>query len=568
MPNAQYFQGVRLQLSGQLEAAVSAYKEAIRQSGPEFSATTPANAAALDVAAALQACETAAGEYPGSRQVQQEGMYECRAELELLERSLLEWEAKAPDAFSTPPSAHAVEFSDGWYNLGCAALAHFTASDRRVHLFHKALALNPANILARMNSVFSLNYSMSASAEEIVRAHRDCGAWLEERFRRPAQAFTEAFNASTKGNQPLRIGYLSADFRNHPVAHFILPVLEQHDRKRFDIYLYYNHDRVDEVTRRAQTLAKQLRFVRPLSDAALRSVIMADGIDILIDLNGYTKDNRLAVLAMRAAALQMSWIGYPNTTGLQAVDYRIVDDITDPRAYARQLNTEQLLYMPATFSVYQPGTDLPDVNPPPSLASGYITFGSFNSMAKLNTALLETWSEVLHAVPGSRILLKNIAFSYAGPKQEVWSAFTRLGIDADRVELTGAVPDKKSHLETYGRVDISLDSFPYNGTTTTCESLIMGVPVVSKAGKDHRSRVGASLLGSLGLESYVTGSDAEYIETAIGLAANPAQLLGLRTGLRQRILSSPLMDAGTFTRELENRLMQCWDRKVGLEENA
>jgi len=563
-PNAQYFEGVRLQLAGQLELAVSAYKEAIRLSDPAFSTNAADGEAALDVAAAAQACETAAGEYPGSRQIQQEGMYACTAELELLERSLLAWEAKAPDAFSSPPSAHAVNFSDNWYNLGCAALAHFTGSDRRIRLFHKALALNPDNILARMNSVFSLNYSTSASAHDIAQAHRDCGAWLEQRFRQPAHVF----NNRRESNRPLRIGYLSSDFRNHPVAHFILPVLENHDRDRFEVTLYYNHERVDENTRRAQTLAKQFRFVKNLPDAALRSAIMADGIDILIDLNGYTKGNRLVVLAMRAAALQMTWIGYPNTTGLQSVDYRIVDEVTDPPDDAGELNSEKLLYMPGTFSVYQPGGGLPDVAPSPSLKSGYITFGSFNSMAKLNTALLHTWAEILHGVKDSHLLLKNIALGYAGPRQEVLAAFAQLGIDPGRVKLAGVATDKHSHLETYARVDISLDSFPYNGTTTTCESLIKGVPVVSRAGKDHRSRVGASLLAGLGLQSLVESSASGYIRAAIGLAGNPAQRVALRTGLRQRMLSSPLMDASSFTRELESRLMQCWDKLRVQEGNA
>ena len=563
-PDALYMQAVRLQLSGQLAAAVSVYREAIRLSEPGFSANGADDEAALDVAAALQACETAAGEYPGSSQLQQEGMYDCQAELDLLERSLLAWEAKAPDAFSSPPSARAVKFSDGWYNLGCAALAHFTGSDRRIQLFHKALALNPANILARMNSVFSLNYSPSATVHDIAKAHRDCGAWLDKSFHRQAPAF----NTPHDSNSRLRIGYLSSDFRNHSVAHFILPVLEQHDRNCFDVYLYYNHEHVDEITRRAQGLATQLRFVKPLPDADLRSVIMADGIDILIDLNGYTRGNRLAVLAMRAAAVQMSWIGYPNTTGLSAVDFRIVDEVTDPPEYAQALSSEKLLYMPNVFSVYQPGVDLPDVTPPPSLKSGYITFGSFNSIAKLNTALLHTWAEILHGVQNSRILLKNIALGYAVPGKEVLDAFAQLGIAAGRVELAGVVNSRQSHLGTFARVDISLDSFPYNGTTTTCESLIMGVPVLSRAGKDHRSRVGASILAAVGLESLVKGSESGYIEAAIALAGNAAQLVSLRADLRQRMLCSPLMDARTFTRELERKLMQSWEERSGLEGNA
>jgi predicted O-linked N-acetylglucosamine transferase (SPINDLY family) len=345
-------------------------------------------------------------------------------------------------------------------------------------------------------------------------------------------------------------------------------VLEQHDRTRFDIYLYYNNEHIDEITRRAQSLAKQFHFVKALPDAALHAAIKADGIDILIDLNGYTKDNRLAVLAMRAAAVQMSWIGYPNTTGLHSVDYRIVDQISDPPDHARDLCTETLLYMPSVFVVYQPNVNLPDVAEVPRLQSGHITFGSFNSMAKLNPALLRAWAEILRKVKNSRILLKNIALGYALPGQEVLAAFAELGIDARRVDLAGVVADKQSHLKTYARVDISLDTFPYNGTTTTCESLIMGVPVISRSGEDHRSRVGASILRTVGLEALVQGSESGYIEAAVGLADNPALLASLRAGLRQRMLSSPLMDASTFTRELEGKLVQSWEARHGLGVSA
>jgi predicted O-linked N-acetylglucosamine transferase (SPINDLY family) len=189
-------------------------------------------------------------------------------------------------------------------------------------------------------------------------------------------------------------------------------------------------------------------------------------------------------------------------------------------------------------------------------------------MAKLNPALLRAWAEILRSVKNSRILLKNIALGYAVPCQEVLAAFAELGIDARRVELVGVVADKQSHLNTYARVDISLDTFPYNGTTTTCESLIMGVPVISRSGEDHRSRVGASILRTIGLDALVQGSESGYIEAAVGLADNPALLASLRAGLRLRMLSSPLMDAFTFTRELERKLVQSWEARHGLEGNA
>jgi predicted O-linked N-acetylglucosamine transferase (SPINDLY family) len=230
--------------------------------------------------------------------------------------------------------------------------------------------------------------------------------------------------------------------------------------------------------------------------------------------------------------------------------------MTDPPPLAQEASVEQLVYLPRVFSVYQPPAGLPDVGPPPLLRSGHITFGSFNSLPKLNDGLLRTWCEILRQVPDSRILLKNVAFGFGEPRQQVLGVFARHGIRPERVEFMGGNPGKREHLQSLGRVDITLDSFPYNGTTTTCDSLIMGVPVVTRAGTEHRSRVGVSLLSALQLESLVARDDNEYIGIASRLARDREFFLSTRSGLRERFQASPLMDAGALTRGLESKLEQ------------
>lgn len=548
---AQYLRALLLHLDGKLVEALEHYRAAI--------GNTRLDSPALDVAAAMQACETAAGNYPGSVRREEEGMFESERELGILEQSLLRWEAMS----ETPPAAETVQrFSDAWYNLGCAALASYTADDRRIDLFQKAIDLNPTHSLARMNRVFAMNYSTRFTPEASSTEHLKLGQWLESRYGRVAHAFANV--RSTE--RPLRIGYLSSDFRNHSVASFILPVIERHDRERFDLSIYYNHAKADEFTHRARVAASHFRTVKDLSDEALCNAIRADGIDILIELNGLTQNNRMPVLAMRAAPVQVTWLGYPATTGLRTVDYRIVDRISDPPEFAASLNVERLLYMPNTFSVYEAPADLPPVAAPPCLNNGYVTFGSFNNLPKLNDDLIRVWSTILHRVAGSRMLLKSLGFSFAAPRQQALAAFHRHGIGAERVEFLGHTPGKKEHLAAYGRIDISLDSFPYHGTTTTCESLIMGVPVITRAGRDHRSRVGASLLGALALDSLVSSDENAYIDAATGLAGDGGKLTALRERLRERMQSSALMDASRFTRDLESELLTTWARwcKAGI----
>ncbi|HKX55749.1 MAG TPA: hypothetical protein VJN01_06600, partial [Xanthomonadales bacterium] len=267
----------------------------------------------------------------------------------------------------------------------------------------------------------------------------------------------------------------------------------------------------------------------------------------------------LAVLAQRAAPLQINWIGYPNTTGLTQVDYRIVDRLTDPPGQTEPYCTESLLRLPEPFLAFAAPAELPALTPPPCLENGFITLGSFNALPKLNPPLLRSWAGIMHQIPGSRLLIKNLGMDFEAPKERIRNFFVQQGISGERLIFAGKSTTQSEHLRFYEQVDISLDTFPYNGTTTTCDSLVMGVPVVSRAGKEHRSRVGLSLLSTLGLESLVARDENSLGGIVTVLAENPQKLQSLRAELRSSLMQSRLGDAARLTANLERELIHAWE---------
>lgn len=550
-PEFDYFSGVLAQLQGDSDAARQYYATAIRLQRRN-SKLTELDAAAMSVATAIQLGEIAAGHYPGSPGKSAAGMFGSEAALQLLENALLHWEGVV-DAQRTPElsSIHA----NAWYNLGCAALADFTADDRRIGLFRKALELDPDHLLARFNLAFACNYSFDADPAQIFAAHRESGQWLEQKFKSGSSLAFPASNTKRR----LRLAYLSSDFRQHSVAHFILPVLQQHDRGHFEIFVYHNHRREDALSQQARLHVEHFDNVSRLSDQQLLQKIRADRIDVLIDLNGLSEHHRLAVLAQRAAPLQINWIGYPNTTGLRRVNYRIVDRLTDPPGQTEPYCTESLLRLPESFLTFATPAELPALTPPPCLEKGFITFGSFNALPKLNPPLLQSWARIMQQIPGSRLLIKNLGMDFDAPRDRIRHILSLEGIGNERLIFAGKTTAQSEHLRFYEQVDISLDTFPYNGTTTTCDSLVMGVPVVSMAGKEHRSRVGLSLLSTLGLESLVASDENSLRQIVTDLAANPQNLHKLRAELRSRLMQSRLGDAASLTANLERELIQVWE---------
>ena len=296
-----------------------------------------------------------------------------------------------------------------------------------------------------------------------------------------------------------------------------------------------------------------------MTDQQLHQKIVSDQIDILVDLNGFTSGHRVEVLMRRAAPIQVSWIGYPGNTGLDVMDYRVVDANTDPRSELQQYGSEKLLYMDPVFSVYLPDYPLPDISPDtPALKNGHVTFGSFNALPKLNTPLFEMWGEILARVDDSKLLIKNKMLDQPSVRNDVVEALIKAGIDRKRLILSGRTESSREHMHSYRGVDLCLDSYPYNGTTTNCDSFIMGVPVLTMTGTRHASRVSTSHLRTLGLDELIAADREQYVEIAVRLASDPNLLNSIRRDLSDRLPGSALMDYQGFTRQLESRFRDIW----------
>ena len=433
------------------------------------------------------------------------------------------------------------------YNLGLT-LIRVGRADEANTLLRRACALEPENPAIHTCMLFNLNYLAGLSAQDIFSEHR---IWAV-RHARPHGKNHVSTSRTSKRNI-IRVGYLSPDFRNHSVFYFIHPVLRAHDRSSVEIYAYSDVPQPDEYTRRLTEAADHWRDISKMDDDAVLNRIHEDRIDILVDLAGHTASNRMLLLSRRAAPVQVSWLGYPGTTGLDTMDFRLTDACADPPATSQVFYTERLIYLNPVFLCYEPPADAPAPAAMPAASNGYITFGSFNNLAKINEEVISAWSEILRATPRSVLLLKAPGLGDTAGRNTILGGFRRHGIDDDRVVCIGRIESVKEHLATYHNVDIALDTFPYNGTTTTCEALLMGVPVITFAGTRHASRVGMSILNSVGLSSCIATSRDTYTNKAVQLANNLDELVYLRSKSRRRMFESPLTDENHFCRELEQR---------------
>jgi predicted O-linked N-acetylglucosamine transferase (SPINDLY family) len=426
--------------------------------------------------------------------------------------------------------------------------------DEAADAYARALDLAPGLASAFSNRLLSLNYDAARPAEEIFAAHRAYG----ERLAAPLGTGSAAHANSRDPGRRLKVGYVSPDFRNHSCAFFLLPLIEAHDRTQVEVVCYAAVRAPDATTERFRAAADLWRDVVALDDAALAERVRADGIDILVDCAGHTAGNRLPAFARRPAPVQATWLGYPNTTGMDAIAYRLTDGIADPPGVADRLATETLVRLPTGFLCYRPSVEAPEVAPPPSAAAGFVTFGSFNNLTKVTPPVVATWTRLLDAVPGSRLFVKARALADPPTAKRFLARFAAHGVPAERIDLAPRTPTQRDHLAQYGRVDVALDTFPYNGTTTTCEALWMGVPVVTLAGDRHAGRVGASLLGHLGLGDLTAGDTDAYAALAATLAGDPGRLATLRAGLRPRLAAAPLTDARRFAANIEAAYREMW----------
>ena len=436
------------------------------------------------------------------------------------------------------------------YNLG---LCHFWRGfmDPAIEELDAACRLNPSYLPARNGYLLALHNSDRFEPEAISDAIRQMGT----QFPGTATTTASAAELSSGPERKLRVGYVSGDFRTHSVAHFFEPILSARDRGAFEYICYSTCGQRDEVTERLCAGADAWRNVGQLPDDALIEQICADRIDILVDLSGYTEFNRLPVFARRAAPVQITYLGFPNSTGVPAMDYRITDSLTDPSPLADELHSEKLLRLPDSQWCFRPFGAPFEIDPLPARKNGFVTFGSFNSLAKAGDTLLHCWTRILADLPDSRLRITRVRSPQRAAA--IIALFAHSGIAAERIECT-AYRSASQYGAEFAGVDIALDHFPYNGVTTTCESLHAGVPVVSMYGAHGVSRSGLSILASVGLKELAAGSPDDYVKTALTLAGDLERLERIRSGLRARFDQSPLRDEKRFAAGFEAQLRSAW----------
>jgi protein O-GlcNAc transferase len=544
---------------GQLQAecrrpgqAIAAFRQALR--------IEPGNAAArLGLAAALV----------DGAQDDAQGLAANAEALALLES---EWQRSPDPSRARFVVAVALARCERWTeaaaHLKAVVQAHPTAKEARNQLancynrlgravdaireYRETYRLAPQFEQALTGVLGTLNYVPDASPEEVLEAHREWAATVASRHYPTAPHFPNARTVDRR----LRVGYVSPDLRRHPVGAMFAPVLECHDPSHVETFCYYNYPRGDRVTDRLRSAAHHWRQIADLDDGAIEEQIRDDRIDILVDLAGHTRDTRLPVFARKPAPVQVSWLGYFNTTGLATMDYFVTDPVSSPPGQERYF-VETLVRLPATRFCYEAPEFMPPVNPLPALRNGYITFGCLNSIGKVHKGVLTLWARILDALPDARLLLQASALSDPVFRADFRQAAAAQGIPVDRLELRRFVPVDRAAW-TYHDIDIALDPFPFCGGMTSLDALWMGVPVVTLPQTMIAGRQTASMLANLGLSELIAPDADGYVDTAVGLAGNVDRLSSLRAGLRERFLASPMADYRGFARALEAAYRDMW----------
>jgi protein O-GlcNAc transferase len=444
------------------------------------------------------------------------------------------------------PSDHVVR-----YNLGLNQLWRGYI-DAAIEELRAACALSPSYLQAQSSHVMALHNSDRTSPDEIAVVIREWGSRfsLEHPASRPSTV-----RPGTPHPERLRVGFISGDFRTHSVAHFFEPILSARDRSALTYVLYNNSHLRDAVTARLRSSADDWRDVWRLTDDALIEMIRTDGIEILVDLSGHTASNRLAVFARRAAPVQVSYLGYPASTGLATMDYRITDAVTDPPVPADAWHCERLLRLPDSQWCFRPFGTPAVPGPLPARQTGFVTFGSFNNLAKASDTLLSSWVQILVKLPTAHLRLTRVRSAQRAA--EIVALFGQSGVAPERIECVSYANDPPYGLQFAG-VDIALDNYPYNGVTTTCESLYVGLPVISLYGRNGVSRSGLSLLGTLGLTELAASTPEQYVDVAVALASDLSRLEQLRASLRARFERSSLRDEKRFAANFEALLRVAW----------
>ena len=439
-----------------------------------------------------------------------------------------------------------------YHDLGCSLI--FTGhKEEGIEMLRKAVEMAPNDPNIHSTYLFRLHHLADLDLQMLYEEHRH---WAQ--IHAPI-SLAKSYHANIpQTDRKIRVGYISGDFRTHPVAYFFEPLLEGHDRSEVEIYGYSNTSRPDRVTKRLAHKFDHYRNILNLCDTDVVNLIEQDRIDILVDLAGHTSGNSLTVMAHKPAPIAVTYLGYPDTTGTEQIDYRLTDSLADS-ASSQSFYTEELVFLSDGFLCYRPPDFAVPEGPLPALRNGFVTFGSFNNNSKINPEILSLWVQVLHSNDGSRLVLKSRAGDDDGVRQIYHRQFERLGISPDRIEMHGQKPAIE-YMKLYNSVDIALDTYPYNGTTTTCDAMWMGVPVISMFGKHHASRVGLSILTRVELESLAVSRRSEFVTKATALAQNLEALVDMRFSMRQRMTKSTLCNARAFAHSVESAYRQMWHK--------
>jgi predicted O-linked N-acetylglucosamine transferase (SPINDLY family) len=568
--------GIALAAQGRIDEAVVAYRNALHL-WPDFPEALSNLGAALSERGqfdeAVAACRRALQQRPQFVQARtnlgnvlceqgrlDEAVTELRGALQLCPNSALAHfnlgnalrrQGAVDEAIGAYRSAlqfHPDDF-ETWSNLG-STLRDRGELDEALAAYRRALELRPGHSGVHSSLIYTLHFHPKYDDRSIAEEHL---RWNRQ-FAEPWSRNVPSCRHERNGERRLRIGYVSPDFCSQAEAFFVVPLFEAHDHERFEIHGYASVARPDAVTDRLRRSVDFWHDVRRLSDEALAQRIRADEIDILVDLTMHMAGSRLPVFARKPAPIQVTWLAYPGSTGLKAIDYRITDRYLDPPAAELACFAEQAAPLPDCWCCYHPLMDEIGVSPLPATAARHITFGCLNHFHKVSEETLALFGRVLGAVEKSRLLLLAPLGSL---RRRVLDLFARYGVASDRIEFVEKVP-RSEYLELYHRIDIALDTLPYNGITTTCDALWMGVPVVSLVGRTAAGRAGLGLLSTLQLRDFACGSPDEFVAVARRITDDLPKLDELRAGLRARLQASPLMDAPRFARNMEVAYRTMW----------
>lgn len=549
--------GAALRATGDLPGAVAAFETALRLRPGHPSCLVGLSEALVwlgrfdDAIALLQRAVSAHPRDPAMRGMLATAL-EAKADLEAALRVRQEAVEIAPN------DAPALS------NLGQTQL-ELGLLDDAVGAFARAVALDPALHPAGSNALMAMNYrdglapaTTGTPEGDLFAAH---AAWAR-RFAEGLYPSTVDYANDRDASRRLRVGYVSPDFRSHSVSTFFEPLIASHDREAVEVFCYSDAVRTDAVTERLRAAAEHWRPIAGLSDDLVAARVREDRIDILVDLAGHTRGNRLLLFARRPAPVQVSYLGWQNTTGMQAIDWRLTDEVVDPPGQTDAFHTETLHRLPAPFAVYRPPDAAPPVDPPPALASGAVTFGSFAKVCKITDAMLDLWARVLAGVPRSRLLIVASAAAVERVQSRIRARLSAGGVAPDRVGFRGELRFD-DYLSTHREVDLILDTSPFNGHTTTCHGLWMGVPTLTLAGRRYASRMGLGVLSAVGFaDAYAGFSPDGFVQAAVRAAADLAGLTRVRAELRERMRASPLMDGRRLARSVEAAYREFWRRWV------